>query len=156
MIRSFAPRAFTRLNHVSNASNSGLLFVAENCSLITCFNISLSGDMSTTSAPFTFFRGRPICLDCPCLHGEFFFLVEVGELCDEVCQYLGFDCCSRPIFDVELAQFNCLLDESSCCIYLVHRLSYWLVYHDDDGVCLEVRMEFLRSDHQCKSYLFHP
>ena len=87
---------------------------------------------------------------------SFFFLVGVSEFCDEVYQYLGFDFCLRSIFDVELAQFNCPLNESSYCIYLVRRLSYWLVCHDNDEVCLGVRMEFPGSDHQCESYLFHP
>ena len=47
------------------------------------------------------------------------------------------------------------LNKSSYCIYLVHRLSYWLVCYDDDGVCLEVRTKFFGSDQQCESYLFH-
>ena len=51
---------------------------------------------------------------------------------------------------------NCPLDESSHYFYLVHCLSYWLVCHDDDGVCLEVVTKFPRSDQQCESYLFHP
>ena len=64
--------------------------------------------------------------------------MRTSEFCNEVGKDLGFDCYLRPIFYVELAKLDGPLDEASCCIYLVHRLSYWLVCHDDDGMCLEV------------------
>ena len=41
---------------------------------------------------------------------------------------------------------NSIAHESSYCVYLVHCLSYGLVCHDDDGVCLEIRTEFSGGD----------
>ena len=64
--------------------------------------------------------------------------MRISEFCNEIGEGLGFDCYPRLIFYVELAKLYSPLDEAPYCIYFVHRLSYWLVYHDNKGMCLKV------------------
>ena len=64
--------------------------------------------------------------------------MRVSEFYNEVSEDLGFDYNPGPIFYVELAKLYGLLDEVPYCTYLVHCLSYQLVCHDDNGICLKV------------------
>ena len=80
--------------------------------------------------------------------------MRISEFCNEISKDLGFDCYLRSIFYVELAKLYSPLDEAPCCIYLVHCLSYRLVCHNNDGMCLEVVAQFLGSDYEGESDLF--
>ena len=78
--------------------------------------------------------------------GLFFFL-RISEFYNEIGEDLDFDYYLRPIFYVKLAKLYSPLDEAPCYIYSVHHLSYWLVSHDDDGMCLKVLAQFSGGDH---------
>ena len=142
MLKVLSSRTLARLNLIRSASYLASLLVAGNCNLTAYFRISPSGDIRTTLAPSAYLVANP-----PCLLLGFFFFLRISEFCNEIDEDLDFDCYPRPILYVKLAKLYSPLDKAPCCIYLVQRLSYQWVYHDNNGMCLEVVVQFSGGDY---------
>ena len=98
----------------------------------------------TTSTPPLFWADDPSVLyrPSPSLVGES-ILLRRCEFCNEVCQSLHFDGCSRMVLNVKLAEFNRPLDHSSGCFRLLHGFLDRLVRHYQDRICMEILSQFV-------------
>ena len=81
--------------------------------------------------------------------------IPKGEFDDKASHHLPIYSCSRTVLYIKFTKLHCPQSHSSYRLGATHGSSQGLVRQDNDGMCLEVRLEFLRCGYQREGQLFH-